>query len=207
MHHLALIPLLKLIGYPGIFAVVFLESGVFFGFFLPGASLLFTAGLLSSKGIFSPWVLIPLVAVAAALGDSAGYWFGRKVGAPLLERNTRWFRHEHLEQARTFYEKHGVLAIVLARFIPIVRTFAPIVAGMAAMRYRLFLAYNIAGAIIWGAGITALGYFLGEKVPFVSTYLTPIILIIVAATCIPIIWEVYKHLPQTGAKGSDEPAV
>jgi membrane-associated protein len=99
--------------------------------------------------------------------------------------------------AREFYERHGVLAVVLARFVPIVRTFAPIVAGMAEMRYRLFLTYNIIGAILWGSGVTFLGYYLGEKVPFVSEYLTPIILIIVGITCIPIIWEAYKRLPKT----------
>lgn len=196
MHYLALIPIVKFIGYPGIFAIIFLESGVFFGFFLPGASLLFTAGLLASQGFFSPWVLIPLVTVAAILGDNTGYWFGNKIGAPLLERNTRFFRHEHLEQAREFYERHGVLAVVLARFIPIVRTFAPIVAGMAGMRYRLFFFYNVAGALLWGAGVTFLGFYLGEKVPFVSTYLTPIIVVIIGLTCIPIMWEAYKRLPK-----------
>ena len=197
MPDFALTPLLTLIGYPGIFGIIFLESGVFFGFFLPGASLLFTAGILSSHGLFNPWILVPLVTVAAALGDSVGYWFGHKIGAPLLERNTRFFRHEHLEQARVFYEKHGVLSIVLARFVPVVRTFAPIVAGMAGMRYRLFLMYNLAGAVLWGAGITFLGYFLGEKVPFISQYLTPIIIFIVGITCIPIIWQAYKNLPKS----------
>jgi membrane-associated protein len=196
MPHFELIPLLQFIGYPGIFLIIFLESGVFFGFFLPGASLLFTAGILSAHGLFSPWLLSPMVAVAAALGDSVGYWFGHKVGAPLLERNTRFFRHEHLEQARVFYEKHGVLAIVLARFVPVVRTFAPIVAGMAGMRYRLFLMYNIIGALLWGSGITFLGYFLGERIPFISDYLTPIIVLIVGVTCIPLIWQAYKRLPK-----------
>lgn len=196
MPHFELIPILHAIGYPGIFLVVFLESGVFFGFFLPGASLLFTAGILSAHGVFNPLLLVPLVTIAAILGDSVGYWFGNKIGAPLLERNTRFFRHEHLEEARHFYEKHGVLAIILARFVPIVRTFAPIVAGMAGMRYKLFLAYNIIGAILWGAGVTSLGYFLGEKVPFISQYLTPIILLIVGVTCIPIIWHAYQRLPK-----------
>lgn len=196
MPHFALIPLVKLIGYPGIFAVIFLESGVFFGFFLPGASLLFTAGLLSSHGFFNPWVLVPLVAIAAILGDNVGYWFGNKVGAPLLKRNTRFFRREYLEQARVFYEKHGVLSIVLARFVPVVRTFAPIVAGIAGMRYRLFFFYNVIGALLWGAGITFLGYYLGERVPFVSQYLTPIIIVIIVVTCVPIVWQVYKNLPK-----------
>ena len=141
-------------------------------------------------------MLIPLVTIAAILGDSAGYWFGNKIGAPLLERNTRFFRHEHLEHAREFYERHGVLAVVLARFIPVVRTFAPIVAGMARMRYRLFLSYNVIGGLLWGAGVTFLGYYLGEKFPFVSQYLTPIILVVIGITCIPILWEAYKQLPK-----------
>ncbi len=195
MPHLELLPLVKLLGYPGIFAIVFLESGVFFGFFLPGASMLFTAGLLASHGFFSPWILIPLVTVAAILGDSVGYWFGKKIGAPLLEKNTRFFKHEHLLQAREFYERHGVLAVVLARFIPIIRTFAPIVAGMAQMRYRLFLTYNIAGALLWGAGVTFLGYYLGEKVPFVSQYITPIVIIIAGISLLPMLWHAYKNLP------------
>ena len=194
MHFFELIPMVKLIGYPGLFAVVFLESGVFFGFFLPGASMLFTAGLLSSQGIFNPWILIPLIALAAILGDSAGYWFGAKVGYRLFLRpDSRFFRHEYLERAKVFYERHGVIAIVLARFIPIVRTFAPIVAGIVKMRYRTFLTYNIAGGLLWGAGVTFLGYYLGARVPFVSKYLTLIVIGIVIVTLIPIFWELKKE--------------
>jgi membrane-associated protein len=194
MHFFALIPMVKLIGYPGLFAVVFLESGVFFGFFLPGASMLFTAGLLASQGFFHPWVLIPLVTLAAILGDSAGYWFGAKVGAPLFARpNSRFFRHEHLEQARDFYEKHGVQAVALARFIPIIRTFAPIVAGIVGMRYKTFLTYNVAGGILWGGGVTFLGYYLGEKVPFVTHYLTAIVVSIIIITLIPLALDILKR--------------
>lgn len=190
MPHFELIPLVKLIGYPGIFAVIFLESGVFFGFFLPGASLLFTAGLLASQGFFNPWFLIPLVALAAILGDSTGYWFGRTMGVRLFLRpDSRFLKHEHLERAKDFYDRHGMQAILLARFVPIVRTFAPIVAGVVGMRYRAFLAYNVAGALAWGAGVTFLGYWLGEKVPFVSDYLTPVILGIILVTLIPLAIE------------------
>lgn len=193
MHYFALIPLVKLIGYPGLFAVIFLESGVFFGFFLPGASLLFTAGLLASKGFFDPWILIGLLTLAAILGDSTGYWFGAKVGYRLFLRpNSRFFKHEYLEQAKDFYEKHGVYAVALARFVPIARTFAPIVAGIVGMRYRTFLTYNVAGAISWGAGVTFLGYFLGERVPFVGEYITPIIIVIVIVTTIPLVWQLGK---------------
>ncbi len=190
--HMGLIQIVKLVGYPGLFAAVFFESGVFFGFFLPGSSLLFTAGLLSSHGFFSVWILIPLLTLAAILGDSTGYWFGKKLGVSLFFRNSRFFQHRHLERAKDFYDKHGVQAVMLARFIPIVRTFAPIIAGIVNMRYRVFLAYNIAGALLWAAGTTFLGYILGEKVPFVSTYLTPIILTIIVVSLIPFIWELRK---------------
>jgi membrane-associated protein len=191
--HLGLVATVKAIGYPGLFAVVFLESGVFFGFFLPGSSMLFTAGLLATKGLFNVWVLIPLLSLAAILGDSAGYWFGRRVGTSFFFRtDSAFFRHEHLETAKEFYDRHGVLAVALARFVPIVRTFAPIIAGIVNMRYRVFLAYNVLGGILWAAGVTFLGYYLGEKVPFVSHYLTPIILVIIIVTCIPIFWELQK---------------
>jgi membrane-associated protein len=194
VHHFALIPLVRAIGYPGLFAVVFLESGVFFGFFLPGSSMLFTAGLLATRGIFNPWVLIVLLAIAAALGDSAGYWFGNIVGVRLfLREDSTFFRHEYLERAKEFYDEHGVQTVFLARFIPIVRTFVPIVAGVVKMRYRLFLAYNVLGAILWAGGLTFLGYYLGEKVPFVQTYLTPIIVVIIVVTCIPLVWEFRKR--------------
>lgn len=191
--HLGLVPLVRTIGYPGLFAAVFFESGVFFGFFLPGSSMLFTAGLLATKGLFSVWILIPLLTLAAVLGDNAGYWFGNKVGVSLFFRtDSRFFRHEHLERAKDFYDKHGVLTIVLARFVPIVRTFVPIVAGVVHMRYRAFFWYNVLGATLWAAGVTFLGYFLGEKVPFVARYLTPIVLVIIVLSCVPLFWELRK---------------
>lgn len=190
MHHLALIPLVKLIGYPGLFAVVFLESGVFFGFFLPGASMLFTAGLLSSHDFFNIWVLIPLISFAAFLGDNTGYWFGNKVGYRIFLRpDSRFFKHAYLEQAKDFYERHGVYAIVMARFIPFVRTFAPIVAGVVKMRYREFVFYNIVGALTWGAGVTFLGYYLAERVPLIGDYLTQIVLIIIGLSLVPLVWK------------------
>ncbi len=193
MHYFELIPLIKMIGYPGLFTTVFLESGVFFGFFLPGASMLFTAGLLSSQGFFNIWILIPLLTLAAILGDNAGYWFGAKVGIRLfLREDSRFFRKEHLKRAKEFYDRHGVLAIILARFIPIVRTFAPIVAGVVRMNYRTFILYNITGALLWGSGVTFLGYYLGAKVPWVQTYLTPIVLAIIVATCIPLVREFFR---------------
>src|SRR6185503_5405697 len=153
--------LIKFIGYPGIFAIIFAESGLFFGFFLPGASLLFTAGLLASQGYFDPWILIPLVTIAAILGDNTGYWFGAKIGYKLFLRpDSRWFHHEHLERAKQFYDKYGSRTIFFGRFIPIVRTFAPIVGGVVRMPYRVFFTYNILGALTWATGVTSLAYFL-----------------------------------------------
>lgn len=204
----ALIPFLHIIGYPGIFLIIFAESGLFFGFFLPGASLLFTAGVLASKGVFNPWILIPLVTVAAILGDNVGYWFGAKIGIKLFERpNSRFFKQEHLRAAHEFYEKHGKEAVILARFIPIVRTFAPIIAGVASMNYRQFVLYNIAGAILWATGVTSLGYFLGAKFPFVQNYITPIILVIILVTTVPIFIEAWKSIRKKQAGTKPTPTV
>ena len=186
--HIELIPFVKAIGYPGIFGLVFIESGVFFGFFLPGSSALFTAGLLCAQGLFSPWILIPLVIVAAILGDSIGYWFGAKVGVSLFfKKDSRFFKHEHLEKAKEFYDAHGMQTIMLARFIPVVRTFAPILVGITQMRYKVFLLYNFIGAVLWAGGITFLGYYLGAKVPFVSQYITPIIALIIIVSLLPLV--------------------
>lgn len=188
--HGELVNVVRLIGYSGLFAIVFAESGVFFLFFLPGSSLLFTAGLLASHGFFNVWILLPLITLSAILGDNAGYWFGTKVGPALFKRDDSFFfKKKYLERTRIFYEKHGVRAVVLARLVPIIRTFAPILAGIVAMRYRQFLTYNVAGGILWGAGVTFAGFFLGEKVPFVEHYLTAIIFAIIFISFIPIISE------------------
>ena len=142
--------IIRIGGLLGVTAIVFAESGLFFGFFLPGDSLLFTAGFLASQGVV-PIVPLVLLAVAAAiLGDSVGYWFGRKVGPMIFTRpNSRWFSRERLEDARVFFEQHGPKSIVLARFIPAVRTFTPILAGVGRMRYAKFLAYNVIGGLLW----------------------------------------------------------
>jgi membrane-associated protein len=185
--------LVSLIGYPGVFGIIFAESGLLIGFFLPGASLLFTAGLLASQGLFNPWILIPGVTIAAILGDNIGYWFGKKVGYKLfLRENSRWFKHEHLQRAELFYEKYGSRTIFFARFVPIIRTFAPIVAGVARMHYPTFLMYNVLGALCWATGVTSLAYFLGSHVPFVADYITPIILGIIIVTSIPLAIEAIK---------------
>lgn len=195
MLHFELLPIIQAVGYPGIFAIIFLESGVVVGFWLPGASLLFTAGLLASQGIFNVWILIPLVTLAAILGDSAGYWFGSKIGWRLFVRpDSRFFKHKHLERTKRFYEKYGSRTILLARFVPIIRTFAPIVAGVVKMDYRKFLIYNIVGAFLWATGVTFLGYYLGSKFPVIESYLGPIILGIVAISVIPIARDIYREM-------------
>lgn len=180
--------MIRTVGYIGLFFIIFAESGLFFGFFFPGDSLLFTAGLLSSQGLFNIWLLAPLMAVAAVLGDSAGFWTGEKLGGWLMRQKDSWFfKREYLLRAQTFYEKHGGKTLILARFIPAIRTFAPIAAGMANMRYDKFLSFNVIGGITWGIGMTVAGYTLGRVIPDVDKYLLPIILVIVLVSVIPAI--------------------
>ncbi len=173
-------------GYAGLFGIVFAESGLFFGFFLPGDSLLFTAGFLASQGILNIAILIPLLIVAAILGDSVGYSFGRYLGPKLFARKeSRFFKPKYLVESHTFFVLHGRKAIFLARFLPIVRTFVPIVAGAAAMPYRDFIFYNILGGIAWVAGIVTMGFVLGQQVPNAEEYLYPIILGIILVSFLP----------------------
>lgn len=146
--------------------IIFAESGLLVGFFLPGDSLLFAAGLAASQGRFSIVALILAVVIAAIVGDNVGYSIGRRAGPRIFrKRDGVIFRHEYLQQSEKFYEQHGGKTIILARFTPIVRTFAPVVAGASKMPRRKFMFYNIFGAVLWGAGIPALGYFVGNRVP------------------------------------------
>lgn len=186
-----LVNLIETVGYLGLFVIVFAESGLFFGFFLPGDSLLFTAGFLASQGILSIWLLSPLLFGAAVLGDTVGYAFGRKVGPKIFTKpESKLFRPEHVVRAHRFFVEHGNKAIVLARFIPIIRTFVPIVAGVGNMPYRNFVTYNIVGGFVWAVGLTALGYTLGAQIPQAEQYLHWIIGAIIAVSFIPVI----KHL-------------
>ncbi|HYC82974.1 MAG TPA: VTT domain-containing protein [Candidatus Paceibacterota bacterium] len=186
--------LIQTLGLIGVWGIVFAESGLLIGFMLPGDSLLFTAGFLASQGILP---IIPLTIgcfIAAVLGDSVGYAFGRRVGPKIFSREDSWFFHkDHLQKAQSFYEKHGGRAIILARFMPVVRTFAPILAGVGTMHYRTFLTYNIVGGALWSIGLTLLGYFLGSFIPGVDRYLLPIILIIIFVSVLPGIIEFIKH--------------
>ncbi|MBI4093551.1 VTT domain-containing protein [Candidatus Kaiserbacteria bacterium] len=182
-----LLTLVQLIGYPGIFGIIFAESGVLIGVFFPGASLLFASGVLAAAGVFNIWILVPGLIVAAVLGDSVGYWFGTKVGTALYNRpDSRFFRKEYLDKTKLFFDKYGTRAVVVARFIPIVRTFAPILAGVGSMTYKTFLFYNILGALLWAGGVTLLGYYLGRIIPDAEKFILPLVLIIVGITLIPL---------------------
>lgn len=185
--------IISLFGVIGVIVIVFAESGLFFGFFLPGDSLLFTAGLLSSQGILPFYFLIIGVFIAAVLGDNVGYWFGKKLGIKLFSKeDSFFFKKKYLSDAQHFYEKHGKKTIILARFIPIVRTFAPIVAGIGNMKYKTFFMYNVIGGFVWSVGLTVLGYILGATVPGIDKYLLPIIIFIVFISFLPGIYQVSK---------------
>jgi len=188
-----LVTLVKTAGYAGMFFIIFAESGLFFGFFFPGDSLLFTAGFLASQGFLNIIPLATLTFVAAILGDNVGYAFGKKVGVKIFKReDSLLFHKDHLIKAQQFYAKYGGKTIVLARFIPIVRTFAPIVAGAGEMKYSQFLFYNFIGGTIWGLGMPLLGYFLGSAIPGIDQYLIPIVLVIIVVSFLPPVWEVLK---------------
>lgn len=180
-------------GMLGVFAIVFAESGLFFGFFLPGDSLLFTAGLLASQGHFNILALWLGCVLCAVVGDSIGYTFGRKFGPKIFNREDSFFFHKkHVERTKEFYEKYGRKTIVLARFVPIVRTFAPILAGVGKMEYRTFLSYNIIGGILWTTLLIGLGYGLGTVMPSPDRYLLPIVLLIIVLSFVPILREWHK---------------
>lgn len=177
-------------GYIALFATVFAESGLFFGFFLPGDSLLFTAGIFAARGDLNIWWICIGCAVAAILGDQVGYIFGARVGRGLYQRkDSFFFRREHIEKTKEFYKKYGKATLILARFTPIVRTFAPIVAGVAEMPYRDFVIYNVLGGLLWGLGMPLLGYYLGNLIPDIDKYLLPILVVIVIVSILPAVWH------------------
>lgn len=187
------VTIIKTLGLIGILVIVFAESGLFFGFFLPGDSLLFTAGFLASQNYLNINFLVWGVFLCAVLGDSVGYWFGRKVGPKIFNKDDSLFFHkDHIQRAQRFYEKYGNKTIFLARFVPIVRTFAPIVAGVGLMKYDNFIFYNVIGGFVWSFGMIYSGYYLGQVIPDVDRYILPIIIGIIFLSLIPIFSEVYK---------------
>jgi membrane-associated protein len=194
--------LISTFGVIGILVLVFAESGLLIGFFLPGDSLLFTAGLLVAGGTYLQvplWLLCLLVSIAAVLGDQFGYLFGRRFGPALFRRpDSRLFKQENLTRAAAFFERYGARSILLARFVPIVRTFTPIVAGASRMHYRTFVIFNVAGGTLWGCGVTILGYFLGQ-VAFVRSNIEFILAGIVVVSVIPVVVEVIRARRRAGA--------
>jgi membrane-associated protein len=188
------IVIIKAAGVIGIILIVFAETGLFFGFFFPGDSLLFTAGIFASQGFFSIWVLLIGCVIAAVLGDTVGYWSGKKYGRKLFDRGESFFfKKKHLYDAEIFYEKHGKSTIIIARFVPIIRTFAPIVAGIGQMHYGTFISYNIFGGVSWTVGMLLLGYFLGGIIPNPDTYIIPIAFLIIVLSFMPIIVKMIRY--------------
>ena len=181
-------------GYVGMFAIIFTETGLFFGFFLPGDSLLVTAGLLISQGLPLDLVTLGvLLNIAAVAGDTLSYWIGRTSGPRLFAKeDSLFFKRKHLLRAAEFYEKHGAKTIVLARFMPIIRTFAPVVAGAASMDYRRFWIYNLVGGVVWIWSMLLVGYFLGSRFPGIDKHLELVILIVIFLSILPGIIELIR---------------
>ena len=178
--------IIRTLGYVGIFSILFAESGLFLGFFLPGDSLLFTAGFLASQGVLNIYILLLIAFAAAVIGDNFGYTFGRLVGPKLFtKKDSLLFKRAYLDRTHEFYEKHGSKAVVLARFLPVVRTFASIMAGVGGMHYPTFILFNLIGAGLWAGGLTMAGFLLGKSIPGVDQYLLPIVLVIVVLTSLP----------------------
>ncbi|GAA0497081.1 DedA family protein [Streptomyces olivaceiscleroticus] len=198
-------------GLIGVLVIVFAESGLLIGFFLPGDSLLFTTGLLVTAGKLDRplWLVCALIVLAAVLGDQAGYLFGRKVGPSLFKRpDSKLFKQENVEKAHEFFEKHGPKSLILARFVPIVRTFTPIIAGVSRMNYRSFLIFNVIGGALWGAGVTLLGAALGG-IEFVHKNIEAILVLIVLISVVPIVIEYLRgrsKAKKAAAAGEDAPA-
>ncbi len=194
--HLLIEPktIITAVGTLGVIAIIFIETGLFFGFFLPGDSLLFTAGFLASQGYVSlPWLLVGTF-LAAVIGDTVGYAFGKKIGPALFAKeDSVIFNKQHIVRAQQFYEKHGVKTIILARFMPIVRTFAPIVAGIGGMKYRTFLTFNLIGGFAWTWSMLWLGYGLGELIPNPDRYIIPIVIVILLVSSAPALKEIFKE--------------
>jgi membrane-associated protein len=188
-----ILPLIKTIGLGGIFLLAFAESGIFFGIFLPGDSLLFTAGVMAADGYFNVYILFIGCFIAAVLGDSFGYWFGKKTGPKIFSRpESIFWSKKNLERTEKFFQKHGNKTITIARFTPIVRTLAPILAGVGSMNYSIFLFWNVVGAFFWSGLLIFGGYLLGNSVGNIDKYILPIIVVIIVVSSIPVAVEFLK---------------
>jgi membrane-associated protein len=194
--------LIETFGTLGLFAIIFAESGLLVGFFLPGDSLLFTAGLLASRGTLNLAVVMVGCAVAAIVGDQVGYVIGRRAGPALFKRpDSRLFKRKNVDRAHAYFEKNGPKTIILARFIPVIRTFVPVVAGVGDMEYRRFVVFNVIGGLLWACGVSLAGYTLGSSIPSIDRYLLPIIVVIGAVSFVPVILELLKLRREGQADG------
>ncbi|HQT83159.1 MAG TPA: VTT domain-containing protein [Candidatus Paceibacterota bacterium] len=185
--HLDPVAIVQTGSYLGISLIIFAESGLLIGILFPGDSLLFASGLLAANGILAVGPLAFAVVVAAILGDSLGYWFGARFGIGFFEREESFFfKREYVQRTERFYERYGGRAIVLARFVPVVRTIAPVLAGIGSMTYKKFLVYNALGGLLWGAGMLSLGYSIGSVLPSSEKYILPLSLVIIVVSFIPV---------------------
>ncbi len=185
--------IISTLGTLGVITIIFLETGVFFGFFFPGDTLLFTAGYLSIHGYVSLPVLLVGACIAAIVGDTVGYAFGKKIGPALFTKeNSVLFDKKHILRAQSFYELYGKKTIILARFLPIIRTFAPIVAGVGNMKYRTFITYNVIGGCLWTWLMLLLGYGFGSVIPNPDRYIIPVIIVIMLVSAAPALREIFK---------------
>jgi membrane-associated protein len=192
--HYSLDALIQWGGYLLLVAIVFAETGLLIGCFLPGDSLLITAGLLAAAGHLNIWWINALLIAAAIIGDSVGYAIGARLGPHIFTREkSLLFNPQHVVRTRRFYEKYGPKTIVIARFVPIIRTFAPVLAGVGVMEYRRFLTYNVVGGIGWVASMSWAGYLLGQAVPNISKHMHVLVIVIIVLSCIPITVEVYRE--------------
>ncbi|MEK7638146.1 MAG: DedA family protein [Patescibacteria group bacterium] len=190
---LDLVSLIKGVGYLGVGAIVFAESGLLIGLFLPGDSLLFTAGFLASQGFLSIVPLVLIIFVTAVLGDNTGYWFGKRFGPSVFRRRgSLLLDPEHIHRAEEFFQKHGPKTIILARFVPVIRSIAPILAGVGSMHWSTFFFYNVVGGLLWGVGVTLTGYYIGSVIPGVDAYIIPIALLIIVVSVAPGLWHLLR---------------
>ncbi len=186
--------LIKGTGYAGIFSVIFAETGLLIGFFLPGDSLLFTAGFLAATGYLNIGMLLLIGFAAAVIGDTVGYFLGRKSGPAIFSKpEARFFKKEYAERAREFYRRHGGKALILGRFLPIIRTAVPVLAGVGEMHYPTFIFYNALGGAIWACGLSIFGYYFGKIIPNADRYVLPIILVIVVVSLLPSVIAFLRH--------------
>lgn len=200
-----IIPVIKSLGYLGVWGMVFAESGIVFFFFLPGDSLLFTAGFLASQDYLNIWALVGGALVAAIVGNMLGYAVGKYVGLKLFAKETKFLKRKHLEMTQRFYEKHGAMAVISARFMPIIRTFVPFLAGVAQMDYKKFMMYSVTGAFVWVGGLCFFGYFFGKLLPAdkVDQYLLPIIVAIIIVSFLPSLWHLHQERKAMKAEKSN----